>query len=337
MLKKQKTMPENIKKIKRIGVFTSGGDAPGMNACIRAVVRACDYYGIEPVGIMEGYRGMIRGDFKVLNSRSVAYILDRGGTILRSARSDEFRTPEGRYQAREHLKEWFIDAIVAIGGDGTFTGANLLHKEFGIPVIGIPGTIDNDLNGTDFTLGYDTATNTAVEAIDKIRDTASSHNRLFFVEVMGRDAGFIAARCGLAVGAIAILIPEREMSVEKLVEKLEEGARARKKSNLVIVAEGGKSGSAIEIAEKVKQKFSYYDTRVTILGHLQRGGSPTCFDRELACRFGVAAVEGLMAGKEDMMVGIVNNKIKYTSLDKAVKEGPEIDEEILRIADILSR
>lgn len=323
--------------IKRIGVFTSGGDAPGMNACIRAVVRACDYYGIEVVGIKEGYSGMIRGDFEILTSRSVAFILDRGGTFLRSARSEEFKTPEGRQKANANLKEWFIDALVAIGGDGTLTGAHLLNKEFGIPVIGVPGTIDNDLQGTDFTLGYDTASNTAVEAIDKIRDTASSHNRLFFVEVMGRDAGFIAARCGVAVGAIAILIPEREMPVEQLIERLEEGARARKKSNLVIVAEGGKSGSAIEIAAKVNEKFSYYDTRVTILGHLQRGGSPTCSDRELACRLGVAAVEGLRDGRGDVMVGVVNQKIKYTALTKAIKDGHRVDDELLRIAEILSR
>lgn len=329
---KENTMGE----IKKIGVLTSGGDAPGMNAAIRAVVRAAIYYDKEVSGIFKGYEGMIQNDIKKLNARSVANILHRGGTFLKSARSMEFKTPEGMQKAWEHLKSHEIDALVVIGGDGTFTGAHAFYEKYNIPIIGIPGTIDNDLSGTDSTIGYDTASNTAMHAIDNIRDTASSHDRLFFIEVMGRDAGFIAVNSGIAGGAAAIMIPEKKMTTEQLIEKLEAGAKSKKLSSLVVVAEGGKSGGAIEVAEKVKQQIDSYDTKVTILGHLQRGGAPTCFDRVLASKLGVAAVEGLLAGKADVMAGMINNKITYTPLLQAVTEKKEIGEEALRVAKILS-
>lgn len=329
---KENTMGE----IKKIGVLTSGGDAPGMNAAIRAVVRAAIYYGKEVSGIFKGYEGMIQNDIKKLNARSVANILHRGGTFLKSARSMEFKTPEGMQKAWENLKSHDIDALVVIGGDGTFTGAHAFYEKYNIPIIGIPGTIDNDLSGTDNTIGYDTASNTAMYAIDNIRDTASSHDRLFFIEVMGRDAGFIAVNSGIAGGAAAIMIPEKKMTTEQLIEKLEAGAKSKKLSSLVVVAEGGKSGGAIEVAEKVKQKIDSYDTKVTILGHLQRGGAPSCFDRVLASKLGVAAVEGLLEGQKDVMAGMINNKITYTPLLQAVTEKKEIGEEALRVAKILS-
>lgn len=323
-------------KIKKIGVFTSGGDAPGMNAAIRAVVRAGIYYEKEIAGIFKGYDGMINNDIKKLNARSVANILHRGGTFLKSARSMEFKTPEGMEKAWNNLQAQQIDALVAIGGDGTFTGAHRFYEKYGIPVIGIPGTIDNDLSGTDNTIGYDTASNTAMHAIDNIRDTASSHDRLFFIEVMGRDAGFIAVNSGIAGGAAAIMIPEKRMSIDQLIEKLDVSAKSKKLSSLVVVAEGGKSGSAIEIAEKVNQRMTNYDTKVTILGHLQRGGAPSCFDRVLASRLGVAAVEGLLNDKKDVMAGMINNKIAFTPLLQAISEKKEIEEEALRVAQILS-
>ncbi len=322
--------------INKIGVFTSGGDAPGMNAAIRAVVRAGIYYEKEIAGIFKGYDGMINSDIKKLNARSVANILHRGGTFLKSARSMEFQTPEGMEKAWKNLKMQGIDALVAIGGDGTFTGAHIFYEKYGIPVIGIPGTIDNDLSGTDNTIGYDTASNTAMHAIDNIRDTASSHDRLFFIEVMGRDAGFIAVNSGVAGGAAAIMIPEKRMSIDQLIEKLDVSAKSKKLSSLVVVAEGGKSGSAIEIAEKVNQRMTNYDTKVTILGHLQRGGAPSCFDRVLASRLGVAAVEGLLNGQKDVMAGMINNKIAFTPLLQAITEKKEIEEEALRVAQILS-
>lgn len=323
-------------EINKIGVLTSGGDAPGMNAAIRAVVRAAIYYDKEVAGIFKGYEGMINNDIKKLNARSVANILHRGGTFLKSARSMDFKTPEGMRKAWENLQAQQIDALVVIGGDGTFTGAHAFYEQYGIPIIGIPGTIDNDLSGTDSTIGYDTASNTAMHAIDNIRDTASSHDRLFFIEVMGRDAGFIAVNSGIAGGAAAIMIPEKKMTTDQLIEKLEAGAKSKKLSSLVVVAEGGKSGGAIEIAEKVNQKISGYDTKVTILGHLQRGGAPSCFDRVLASKLGVAAVEGLLAGNKDVMAGMINNKIAYTPLAQAVTEKKEIAEEALRVAKILS-
>lgn len=322
--------------IQKIGVFTSGGDAPGMNAAIRAVVRACTYYKKECYGIMRGYEGMIEGDLVKLGARSVGNILQRGGTILKSARSKEFRTPEGRQKAYEKLMKDGINALIAIGGDGTFTGLNTFYKEFGIPSVCIPGTIDNDLNGTDYTIGYDTATNTAVEAIDKIRDTALSHNRLFFIEVMGRHSGYIAINSGIAGGAGAIIIPEENMSFEDLWKYLGAGEKTNKKSNLVVVAEGSKIGDAHTLAKMVAERTDYYDIKVTVLGHLQRGGAPTYFDRVLASRMGVAAVEGLLAGKSAVMVGISENKIVYNDFETIISKHHEIDEESLRLARILS-
>lgn len=324
------------KTIKKIGVLTSGGDAPGMNAAIRAVARAGFYYNLEMYGIYRGYEGMINDDIKKLESKNIAHVLERGGTFLKSARSAEFRTPEGRQKAYDNLKKHGIDALVVIGGDGSLTGAHLFFQEFGIPAIGLPGTIDNDLSGTDSTIGFDTACNTAIQAIDKIRDTATSHDRLFFVEVMGRDAGFIAINAGIGSAAAATLIPEKKMPIEKLVERLKARKKAMKQSNIVIVAEGGKSGGAAEIAEKIKKQLPSYDIKVTILGHLQRGGSPSSFDRVLASKLGVAAVEGLMQGKYDVMAGIINNKIVFTPITRAIVDDKEVDEDDFRIAKILS-
>jgi 6-phosphofructokinase 1 len=323
-------------KITKIGVFTSGGDAPGMNAALRAVVRASIFYKKEVYGIMQGYEGMISGDIVKLGARSVGNIIQRGGTILKSARSKEFRTPEGRAKAYQNLKKHGIDALVAIGGDGTFTGLHKLFEEYAIPSICMPGTIDNDLTGTDFTIGFDTATNTAVEAIDKIRDTAISHNRLFFIEVMGRNSGYIAINSGIAGGAVATIIPEESMSLDELFAKLDEGGKTNKKSSLVVVAEGSKLGGAMELAKKFSERNNYFDIKVTILGHLQRGGSPTYFDRVLASKMGVAAVEGLLAGEKDCMVGILNNKVVYNSFADIIDKHHEIDSESLRIAKILS-
>lgn len=326
-------MSDNISKI---GVFTSGGDAPGMNAAIRAVVRACTYYKIECYGIMRGYEGMIDGELVRLGARSVGNILQRGGTILKSARSAEFRKPEGRKKAYEKLQRDGINSLVAIGGDGTFTGLHVFYEEYGIPSICIPGTIDNDLAGTDYTIGYDTATNTAVEAIDRIRDTALSHNRLFFIEVMGRHSGYIAINSGIAGGANAIIIPEEELSFEELFKLLNEGGATNKKSNLIVVAEGSKIGDAHTLARMVAERSSYFDIKVTVLGHLQRGGAPTYFDRVLASRMGVAAVEGLLKGEKDVMVGIKDNKIVYNSFDDIINKSHEIDSEALRLSKILS-
>lgn len=323
-------------KISKIGVFTSGGDAPGMNAALRAVVRASSYYQKEVYGIMQGYEGMILGEIVKLGSRSVGNILQRGGTILKSARSQEFRTKEGREKAYQNLRKNGIDGLVAIGGDGTFTGLHKFFEEFSVPSICIPGTIDNDLAGTDYTIGFDTATNTAVEAIDKIRDTAISHNRLFFVEVMGRNSGYIALNCGIAGGAVATIIPEEEMTIDELFAKLDEGGKTNKKSSLVVVAEGSKLGGAMELAKKFSERNNYFDIKVTILGHLQRGGTPSYFDRVLASKMGVAAVEGLLNGKNDVMVGVRNNEIVYNDFDTIMKHHHEIDSESLRIAKILS-
>lgn len=322
--------------IKSIAVMTSGGDAPGMNAAIRAVVRAGLSFGVKVYGIKRGYEGMIDGDIIPMESYSVSNIIQRGGTILKSARSDRFRTEEGRKLAFEQLKKHQIDAVVAIGGDGTFSGAMQIHKEYGIPFIGIPGTIDCDLYGTDYTLGFDTAVNTAVDAIDRIRDTADSHDRLFFVEVMGRDAGFIALYSGIAGGAEATLIPESQTDENALMEMLGKGWERKKSSMIVVVAEGEVIGGAYKIAEKVKEKFTHYDIRVSVLGHMQRGGSPSCMDRVLGSRMGVAAVEAILAGRMQIMIGIVNNHIHYTSLEKAVKHNQDIDMNLLRLGEILS-
>ena len=306
-----------------------------MNAAIRAVVRTAIYYNMEIKGIMKGYEGMINGEFVHLGSRSVGNIIQRGGTILKTARSKEFRTPEGRKKAFENLKKEGVDALIAIGGDGTLQGLHTLHQEYGIPTVCLPGTIDNDIAGTDFTIGFDTATNTAVEAIDKIRDTALSHNRLFFIEVMGRHSGYIALNSGLAGGARAIMMPEEDVTFDELFELLGEEEETSKKSNLVVIAEGSKLGGANELARKVSERSNYFDIKVTILGHLQRGGSPTYADRVLASSMGVAAIEGLMNGQKDVMVGIRNNRIVYNPFDPKA-DRHEIDAEMMRIAKILS-
>lgn len=324
-------------KIQKIGVLTSGGDAPGMNAAIRAVVRACVYYDIVPYGIMEGYDGLINNNINQMNAGSVKHIIHQGGTILKSARSLEFKTDEGMEKAWKNVEKAGLGGLVVIGGDGTFKGAMAFGARFSFPIVGIPGTIDNDIYGTDYTLGFDTATNTVIEAVDKIRDTATSHNRLFFIEVMGRDAGFIALNSGIAAGAEEILIPEKDRDVEHLFESLERTSQRNKTSRLVIVAEGDKNGSVYELENKVQERFAdRYETKVTILGHIQRGGRPTCADRVLASRMGVRAVEALMEGQHYVMVGIRDRKIVYTNFEQATKQNPEMDEELLRVADIIS-
>ena len=322
--------------ISKIGVLTSGGDAPGMNAAIRAVVRTCYYYKKFVTGIYRGYQGLVENNMRTLDVRSVNNILERGGTMLKTARSDEFRTINGMQKALENLEANDVDALVVIGGDGTFTGAHKFFKQFDFPVIGIPGTIDNDLFGTDYTIGYDTATNVVIDAIDKVRDTASSHNRLIFVEVMGRDHGFIAIRSGLATGAIEIMLPESEITVDELICTLEKGRKNKKTSSIVVVAEGNKSGNAIRLADKVNERYKNYETRVTVLGHLQRGGSPSCLDRVLASELGVAAVEGLLNGEKDVMVGSLNSEITYTPLEEALSKRKQLNPNMLRIAKILS-
>lgn len=322
--------------MKKIGVFTSGGDAPGMNACIRAVVRACLYHKLEVSGIIRGYSGMINGEIKELNSFSVSNIIQRGGTILKSARSEEFKTKEGRAKAFENIKKHGIEGIVAIGGNGTFTGAELFHAEHGIPIVGVPGTIDNDLYGTDYTLGFDTAVNTALEALDKIRDTADSHDRVFFVEVMGRDSGYIAMECGIGGGAELVLIPERDDSIDNVINTLRDGFNRSKTSSIIIVAEGEEIGNANSIARLVKNKLKHLDIRVTTLGHIQRGGSPSGYDRTLGSRLGVAAVEGLIAGQTNVMAGMVNNLLIYTPFGDAIRKKKHINEDLMRLVNILS-
>ncbi len=322
--------------IKRIGVMTSGGDAPGMNACIRAVVRTAAFHQIECYGIMRGYQGMIENEIIKLESKDVANIIQRGGTILKTSRSEMFMTKEGRQIAADNLKNFGIDGLVVIGGDGSFRGAQVFYDEHKIPGIGIPGTIDKDLAGTDFTIGYDTAINTVVQAIDKIRDTADSHNRMFFVEVMGRDAGFIALSSGISVGAEAVLIPETKTYIDELIANIESGYKRKKLCHIIVVAEGDEEGGAVQIAEKVKAKFNHIETRVSVLGHMQRGGSPSCNDRLLASRLGHAAVDALIDGKLNYMVGIINDKIAFTPLAKANKQQPQINEELLRLVEVLS-
>lgn len=324
------------KKVTKIGVLTSGGDAPGMNAAIRAVVRTALYEGYEVFGIMRGYQGMLDDDIQQLESRSVANIIQRGGTVLKTARCKEFMTPEGRAKAYENLKKRGINALVIIGGDGSFRGAQIFSSEYDIPCIGIPGTIDKDIAGTDFTIGFDTAVNTAVEAIDKIRDTADAHDRLFVIEVMGRDAGYIALHSGIATGAENILIPERKTHLEELVNSLLEQERRQKLVNLVVVAEGDDFGGGNEVGKIIKERLPNADVRVCILGHIQRGGAPTCLDRLIASRMGYAAVECLKEGKHNVMIGIVNNKMHYTPLDNAVKAKQKISEEWLKIVKILA-
>jgi 6-phosphofructokinase 1 len=325
------------KTIKKIGVLTSGGDSPGMNAAIRSVVRTCAYHNIECIGIYRGYQGMIEGDFKEMGPRSVNNIVNKGGTILKSARSKEFMTVEGRKKAHQNLVAAGVDALVVIGGDGSFTGAEVFNKEFDFPVMGIPGTIDNDIFGTSHTLGFDTALNTVVECIDKIRDTASSHNRLFLVEVMGRDAGHIALNAGIGAGAEEILIPEEDLGLERLLDSLRKSKAAGKSSSIVVIAEGDKIGKNVfELKDYIEENFPEYDIRVSVLGHMQRGGSPTCYDRVLASRLGVKAVESILEGKSNYMVGVVNDKVALTPLEQAIKGHSEIDRELLRVSDIMS-
>ena len=325
-----------VSKVSKIGVLTSGGDSPGMNAAIRAVVRTGIYHGLEVHGIMRGYSGMIDDDIFKMESRSVANIIQRGGTILKCARSLEFREPSGRKKAYENLKKRGIDGLVVIGGDGSFRGSQIFSNEFDIPCIGLPGTIDKDIAGTDFTIGFDTAVNTAVEAIDKIRDTADAHDRLFIVEVMGRDAGYIALHSGIATGAENILIPEAKTDLEELINSLSEKEKRQKLVNLVVVAEGDEFGGANEIARIIKRRMPNTDTRVCILGHIQRGGSPTCMDRLIASRMGYHAVECLMLGRFNVMVGIQNNKMQYTPLDHAVKAKQKISSNWMKIVKILA-
>ena len=322
--------------MKRIAVLTSGGDAPGMNAAIRAVVRASAFYGMECVGVYRGYDGLVEADFTPLDSKSVRNILAQGGTMLKSARSQAFRTPEGRAQAAANLRSQDVNGLVVIGGDGTFTGAHKLFEEHQVPVVGIPGTIDNDLYGTDYTIGYDTASNTVVESIDKIRDTANSHNRLFLVEVMGRDAGFIALSSGLATGAISIILPERNTTLEALLAAIDQGAERKKTSNIVVVAEGNRLGTPYELADALTSHYPDLDVKVTILGHVQRGGSPSMLDRVNASRLGVAAVEALLNGKSDLMVGVVDGRITHTFFQQAIFNKAPLDLELLRVAKILS-
>ncbi len=323
--------------IKKIAVFTSGGDSPGMNAAIRSVVRACAFHQIECVGIYRGYEGMIEGDFKAMNARSVKGIINKGGTILKSARSKAFRTTEGRKKAHDALVKEGVDAFVVIGGDGSFTGAMIFSQEYGMPVMGIPGTIDNDIYGTTHTLGYDTALNTVVDAIDKIRDTASSHNRLFFVEVMGRDVGHIALNVGVGAGAEEILIPEEDLGLERLLESLRRSKQSGKSSSIVVVAEGDKIGKNVfQLKDYVEENMTEYEVRVSVLGHMQRGGSPSCFDRVLASRMGVKAVESLLSGENNCMVGLKNDLMTLTPLDQAVKGKSKINMELLRVSDIMT-
>lgn len=321
--------------MKKIAVLTSGGDSPGMNACLRAVVRTAIFHNLEVVGIMHGYDGMINNEFVNMDSKSVANIIHRGGTILKTARSKEFLTLEGRKKALANLQANNVEGMVAIGGDGTFRGALEFSKISTIPVIGCPGTIDNDLLGTDFTIGYDTAINTVVDAVDKIRDTAESHDRLFFVEVMGRDAGLIALRAGIGVGAESILIPETKTDIEDLIKRLENG-RKNKSSKIIIVAEGDEAGGAFKIAEQVKKRLPDYDTRITILGHIQRGGNPTAMDRVNSSRIGFAAVEALLQGKSNVMVGIIDKNIEYTPFENATKHLQELNPDLMRMVGILS-
>lgn len=322
--------------IKRIGVFTSGGDAPGMNAAIRAVVRTCSFHDLHVYGIYHGYDGMIDGEIVRLEKGNVANIIHRGGTILKTARSERFRTKAGRQSAYDTLVAHDIDGVVAIGGDGTFTGAKVFMKEHDIPFIGIPGTIDNDLFGTDYTIGFDTAVNTAIEAVDKIRDTADSHSRLFFVEVMGRHSGFIALNTGIGSGAGGILIPESKTDVNALLAHLQKMAKRKKLFNLVIVAEGNENGNAQEIANIIKTNFKQYEPKVTIIGHLQRGGSPTALDRLIASQMGFHAVEQMLAGARGVMMGTQHGEIVAVPLEDAIKKTKKPDKAMLRMADILS-
>ncbi len=325
-----------MQKISRIAVLTSGGDSPGMNAAIRSVSRTGFYHGLEVYGVMRGYQGLIENDMILMDNQRVSNIIQRGGTILKSMRSNDFMTPRGRRQALENLHSRGIQSLIVIGGDGTFTGAKIFMEEHDFPVVGIPGTIDNDLYGTDFTIGYDTAVNTVVEAVDKIRDTAGSHNRLFFIEVMGRDAGFIALRSGIATGAEDILIPERHTSIKELINKIKYDRRSNKTSGIILVSEGDDAGNAYEVAEKVNSQFQGYSTRVTVLGHIQRGGAPSCMDRVLASTLGYETVNAVLKNEQGVMVGKVNKEIVYTPFEKSIKHHRKVNAAMLEMARILS-
>ncbi|MBO7603950.1 MAG: 6-phosphofructokinase [Bacteroidales bacterium] len=324
--------------IKTIGVLTSGGDAPGMNAAIRAVTRTARYHDINVVGIMRGYQGLIEKEFVKFTSSSVSNTIQRGGTILKTARCGEFMTPEGRRKAYDNMVEAGIDALVVIGGNGSLTGAQLFAKEYDLPIIGLPGTIDNDLYGTDYTIGYDSALNTIVQCVDKIRDTANSHDRIFFVEVMGRDAGFLAQNSAIASGAEAAIIPEGDTDVDQLAAFIERGKRKSKNSAIVLVSEAQKNGvgGAMYYAERIRNEYPQFDARVTILGHLQRGGMPTAYDRILASRMGYAAIEALMEGQRNVMIGIKNDEIVYVPISRAVKNNKPIDSELISVLNVLS-
>ncbi len=325
-----------MKEIKKIAVFTSGGDAPGMNAAIRSVVRTATYHDLHVFGIFQGYHGMIEGDIKRLERKDVGNIIQRGGTILKTARSMDFMTKEGRQKAYESIQAFDIQGLVAIGGNGTYTGAKIFGEEFNIPIIGVPGTIDNDIYGTDYSIGFDTAINTAIEAVDRIRDTADSHNRLFFIEVMGRHSGYIALYTGIGSGAGNIFLPETEGNIDGLISQLKKEGRRKKLFNLVIVAEGNKNGGAMEIAEKVKGSLSNFDLKVTIIGHLQRGGSPSCNDRVLASRLGHSAVTALLNNESGKAVGVKNGQVVYTNFSEAISKENEINRDLIEMAQILA-
>ncbi len=325
------------KKVRKIAVLTSGGDAPGMNAAVRAVVRASVFNNIECYGVYKGYEGLINDDLVKLNARGVNNIVNKGGTILKSARCLEFRTKEGRIKAKNTLDKHEIDSLVVIGGNGSLTGALLLEEEHGINVIGIPGTIDNDLVGTRCSLGYDTALNTAVEAIDKIRDTASSHNRLFFIEVMGKGSGHIALNAGIGAGAEEVLIPEQNMGLERLLDSLKKSEKSGKSSSIIVVSEGDKIGENVfNFSSYIEKNLPHYEIRVSILGHIQRGGTPSCFDRVLASRMGVYAVDCLLQQKSKIMVGIIDDKMTATPINDAIKGGQSLDKDLVRVCDIIS-
>jgi 6-phosphofructokinase 1 len=322
--------------MKKIAVFTSGGDSPGMNACIRAVVRTGIHYNLEVMGIMHGYEGMINDEFIHLTKKSVANIIQRSGTILKTARSKKFMTEEGMEIAFNNLTKHQIDGVVCIGGNGTFTGAQAFSEKYPINFIGCPGTIDNDLVGTDFTIGYDTAINTVVEAVDKIRNTADSHDRIFIVEVMGRDAGLIALRSGIAVGAEGILIPETKNDLSKIITNLKK-VRKDKSSKIIIVAEGDENGGAFNVAKIINEQFPHFDVRVSILGHMQRGGTPTCMERVNASRMGYSAVQALLEGKRNVMVGIINKEICFTPFVNAIKHIEELNPDLINMMEILAK
>lgn len=322
--------------MKKVAIMTSGGDAPGMNACLRAAVRGAVYHGVEIYGIYRGYDGMIEGDIIKMDSHSVSNIIQKGGTILKSARSEEFKTKEGRKKAYDELQKFGIEGLITIGGDGTFTGAKIFYDEYGIPTVGAPGTIDNDLYGTDYTIGFDTAVNTALGAIDKIRDTADSHNRLFFIEVMGRDSGYIAIRSGIGGGAELVMVPETSTSIKEVISTLQEGWARHKTSSIVVVAEGDEEGNAMEIAEKVKKEINQKDIKVSILGHIQRGGSPSAQDRILASRLGLGALEGLMKGEKNVMAGVINDKLVYTSFEDSITKNKPLNQELIHMVKVLS-